>query len=247
MQRFFVKLAPPAILLCAAAAFGQTRQPCSILRALEGLRVELSSGEIMRLIGVQPFPSLPSGLSQITTFLDSLVIGKSTALEFDVNLPETFGYLWRDSVFVNVELLRRGWARIWEDTMSLKYQNIFSAAENEARQNKLGYWKFVAPIDGVTDANDDTVYVTKSGKKYHRANCRLLSQNKIALPLPQAQVDRGPCRLCIASASSAKGALSLQANGKTVTALCSAKTKNGERCKREAEAGSKYCWQHRRK
>jgi len=236
-----------AVLLLAGAVFGQTRMPCSILRIVDGCRVELTSGEIVRLIGVQPFSNLQSNLSPISAFLDSLFVGKLTALEFDDNLPETFGYLWRDSVAVNVELLRKGLARIWEDTTQFKYQEIFLAAETFARQSQIGYWKFTLPINTIANTRDDTVYVTKSGKKYHRANCRLLSENKMALPLSQARVERGPCRLCMTAANAS--ALAPQQNDKSKTAAtpCLATTKSGERCKRDADSGSKYCWQHRRK
>jgi len=241
-----VKITPLAVLSLTVAVFGQMRQPCSILRVMESCRVELTSGEIIRLVGVQSFPNLPAHFSKIISLLDSLVVGKPMALEFDDNLPETFGYLWRDSVLINVELLRRGWARVWEDTTTFKYKNIFLAAENEARAGGSGYWKFAISNATTTNVLDDTVYVTRSGKKYHRAHCRLLSQNKIELLLSKARVDRGPCRLCIVSASPSKEAFSLQPNGKIAATLCLGKTKNGDRCKRKAEPSSKYCWQHRR-
>lgn len=42
-----------------------------------------------------------------------------------------------------------------------------------------------------------TVYITKSGTKYHTSECRYLSQSKIAIDLEEA-VDRGflPCSVC---------------------------------------------------
>lgn len=42
-----------------------------------------------------------------------------------------------------------------------------------------------------------TVYITKSGTKYHKSDCRYLSQSKIAVELEEA-VDRGylPCSVC---------------------------------------------------
>lgn len=42
-----------------------------------------------------------------------------------------------------------------------------------------------------------TVYITKSGTKYHKSDCRYLSQSKIAVDLKEA-VDRGylPCSVC---------------------------------------------------
>lgn len=42
-----------------------------------------------------------------------------------------------------------------------------------------------------------TVYVTKTGTKYHVADCRYLSQSKIAIELKDA-IERGyePCKVC---------------------------------------------------
>ena len=42
-----------------------------------------------------------------------------------------------------------------------------------------------------------TVYITKPGTKYHKSDCRYLSQSKIAVDLKEA-VDRGytPCSVC---------------------------------------------------
>jgi len=242
-----IKILAAVVVSLAVAVASQTPQPCTILRVIDWDRVELRSGESIRLIGVKAFPNLSSTRLQIISFLDSLLIGKATELEFDADLPESRGYLWRDSLLLNVELLRRGWVQIWEDTARFKYRDIFLAAENAARHNKSGGWKFTAVVDSAKVGGQDTVYVTKSGKKYHRSDCRLLSQNRTALLLAQARVDYSACRLCASSSSLPKAAISLQPNGKTAAVRCWGKTKKGDRCKREAEAGSKYCWQHRRK
>jgi len=242
-----IKISAAMVVSLVAAVSSQTRQPCMILRVIDGERVELRSGAMLRLAGVQAFPNLASNRLQTLSFLDSLVIGKAIELEFDTNLPESCGYLWRDSLLINVELLRRGWVQVWDDTAWFKYREIFLAAENAARQNKSGGWKFTAVVDSAKVVGNDTVYVTKSGKKYHRAGCRLLSQNRTALLLPQARVDYSPCRVCASSANLPKEILLLQQNGKAAAVQCWGKTKKGDRCRREAEASQKYCWQHRRK
>jgi hypothetical protein len=53
-----------------------------------------------------------------------------------------------------------------------------------------------APIDRV-QYQDQTVYITKSGKKYHRAHCRYLSQSSIPISLAEARA-RGytACKVC---------------------------------------------------
>jgi hypothetical protein len=251
MQLVLNKITPLAVLILAASLIGQTRQPCVVARLLDSSRVELASGEIIRLIGLQAFPNSSPNFVRPISFIDSLLVGKTLWCEGDDNLPANFGYLWRDSLLINAELLRQGLALVWDDTAHFKYQEIFLVAEHKARTARRGNWKFAAflsaEIDNDTTLAGDTVYVTQSGKKYHRSGCRLLSENKTALPLSQARLEHDPCRLCMGSPITPKGIAPLESNGKKVSAQCLGQTKSGSRCKREAEPGSKYCWQHRRK
>jgi cbb3-type cytochrome oxidase cytochrome c subunit len=41
-----------------------------------------------------------------------------------------------------------------------------------------------------------TVYVTKTGEKYHRESCRSLRQSKIRMSLKEAAKRYGPCSVC---------------------------------------------------
>lgn len=46
-------------------------------------------------------------------------------------------------------------------------------------------------------ANEDIVYVTKSGKKYHKENCPYLKSSKIMISLGQAIMEgKEPCSKC---------------------------------------------------
>jgi micrococcal nuclease len=48
-----------------------------------------------------------------------------------------------------------------------------------------------------TQTKEQTVYITKTGKKYHTASCRYLSKSKIAISLKDAKA-RGytACSVC---------------------------------------------------
>lgn len=53
------------------------------------------------------------------------------------------------------------------------------------------------PTSVVQDDNKSiTVYVTKTGSKYHRSGCRYLSKSKIAINLETAKVLYDPCSIC---------------------------------------------------
>lgn len=48
-----------------------------------------------------------------------------------------------------------------------------------------------------TQKNEVTVYVTKTGAKYHRAGCQYLSKSKISMSLSEAKDSGyGPCSKC---------------------------------------------------
>jgi hypothetical protein len=49
----------------------------------------------------------------------------------------------------------------------------------------------------VEDPKSQTVYVTRTGKKYHREGCRSLAQSKIPMTLKDAKA-KGyePCKVC---------------------------------------------------
>jgi hypothetical protein len=59
-----------------------------------------------------------------------------------------------------------------------------------------------AVLNAAQNAATTTVYVTKTGEKYHRDGCRYLSRSKIATTL-KAAVARGlgPCSVCRPPAS----------------------------------------------
>lgn len=99
-----------------------------------------------------------------------------------------------------------------------------------------------------------TVYITKTGKKYHSENCIYLKKSSIQIDIKDA-IDRGnnACSRCNPPELSDKEA-TVKETSSTVSksssksemssGRCQATTKNGTQCKRNARSGSKYCWQH---
>lgn len=47
-----------------------------------------------------------------------------------------------------------------------------------------------------SDQQEITVYITRTGAKYHRAGCRYLSKSCIPTTLKQAKGRYGPCSVC---------------------------------------------------
>ena len=104
-----------------------------------------------------------------------------------------------------------------------------------------------------------TVYVTKTGSKFHKSSCRYLKSSKITISLSDAK-EKGytACSVCKPSStvsSSTKDATTVKAASKTTKTAkpattsttskrCSATTQKGTRCKRTTKSPNGKCWQH---
>jgi hypothetical protein len=103
------------------------------------------------------------------------------------------------------------------------------------------------------------VYVTNTGSKYHQETCRSLARSKIQMPLEKAAARYGPCAICkppvpattkasatgaVPSAGAAAPAVARPAPPATKSVRCQATTQKGSQCSRNAQAGGSYCWQH---
>jgi hypothetical protein len=102
-------------------------------------------------------------------------------------------------------------------------------------------------------AADATVYVTKSGEKYHSASCPYLGKSSVAMPLEKARgAGYAPCSRCQAppthEGAESRERASKAGRGRSTSKSkqCAAMTEEGTRCKRKAASGSSYCWQHGR-
>jgi hypothetical protein len=125
-------------------------------------------------------------------------------------------------------------------------------------------WLFlVACVSAPSEAQ--TVYITKTGAKYHRNDCHYLKYSKFSISLSEAKKrSYTPCSICkpgttvpkkitepeIDSVQQETKIIRLtpaeEAPQKNVTApsQCTARTKAGTRCKRMTTNANGLCWQH---
>lgn len=53
------------------------------------------------------------------------------------------------------------------------------------------------PANRITNQQETTVYITRTGEKYHRGSCRYLSKSKISTTKSQAVKNGyGACKVC---------------------------------------------------
>jgi len=135
-----------------------------VTKVIDGDTIELESKERVRLIGIDtPEARYSRKLERdarrtksnceaimvmgkrATAFTRSLVEGKRVRLEFDVEKKDRYNRLLAyvylpDGRFLNAELVREGYAQIYTFVPNVKYAELFRELQEEARENKRGFW-----------------------------------------------------------------------------------------------------------
>lgn len=110
----------------------------------------------------------------------------------------------------------------------------------------------------VFNAQTQTVYVTKTGKKYHNENCRYLKKSKQEITLQKAlKLEYEACSVCkpiqTETVSNNNTFKSVDTKPKSTTTTksnlqtstqCTGITKSGNRCKRMTKSANNRCYQH---
>lgn len=152
-------------------------------------------------------------------FLSSLIFGKEVIVE--VKDKDKYGRYVSDiflgNRYINAEMIENGFA--WHYKQYSKDKKL-AELEDKARENKLGLWAISNPTSpwdfrhgtstvkiNITesysntkqneDVKENVVYITKTGKKYHRDGCSSLSKSKIEISREVAEAKGySPCSIC---------------------------------------------------
>jgi len=193
-----------SLLLILTISAQQTWRTC--IRVVDGDTIVLDGNEKVRLIGVDtpetkdPRKPVQYFGQEAYEFTKGLVEGKRVKLEYDQNRIDKYGrtlaYVYlEDGTFLNAEIIKQGYGFAYTK-YPFKYLEEFRQYEKEARGNERGLW---APREEKQQeiSEDTIVYITRTGKKYHRGDCRYLSRSKIPITLKEA-IQRGytPCSVC---------------------------------------------------
>lgn len=112
---------------------------------LDGDTIQLSTGETVRLIGLNAPELGQSCSSEAKDMLEELVLGKEVTLEKDIDDKDQYGrllrYVFTDGHHVNYGMVYLGLAHKYEYGSNKKYSSDFEQAENESKQNKGCLWK----------------------------------------------------------------------------------------------------------
>ncbi len=133
-----------------AAAASSTAETYLVKRVVDGDTIELANGEKVRYIGidtpetVDPRKPVQCFGKEASAKNKNLVEGKMVRLEKDVRDRDQYGrllrYVYIDDLFVNLELVKTGYARIDTVPPDVKFSKIFLAAQQEAKEQGIGLW-----------------------------------------------------------------------------------------------------------
>ncbi len=206
----------------AAATKIQT-QAAVVSRVVDGDTVEVKikeKSEKVRFIGINcPESTIrqdPYG-KEASNYTKKQLTGKTVYLQKDVSDRDKYGrllrYVWlkqpvSDSEsevkakMYNANLVLNGYAQASTYVPDVKYSKYFVKFQTTARNTNKGLWNLPSSknssVKSETSKNlTSTVYVTKTGEKYHRSNCKSLAKSKIKINLSDAKKKGyNPCKIC---------------------------------------------------
>lgn len=83
-----------------------------------------------------------------------------------------------------------------ESTLDLKKWFVYEDNQSSSTTGMPQVGQTTIPDSNQIESKNLTVYITKTGKKYHRDGCRSLSKSKIPISLKEAVLSYGPCNVC---------------------------------------------------
>lgn len=149
----------------------------------------------------------------------AIPVGANVWLETDVENRDRHGrllaYVWVEqpldstpgevrSKMLNARLVSAGYAKVYTFPPNVKYAEVFRVLQVEARESNRGLWNpaatEAAPApapSAAPQAGDATVFITRTGEKYHADGCRFLARSRIPISLTEART-RGfeACSVC---------------------------------------------------
>ena len=144
--------------------------------------------ERVRLIGIDaPETAQRPWGPKATEFTKKLALGKNARVEMDVTARDKYGrllgYLYVGDTFVNLELVRQGFAQVYTYPPNVAHTEKFVAAQQEAREQGLNIWH---ATNGLTESPSD---FRKGGSKSKqiRSDVQHLKESK-AQPKPEKSV-----------------------------------------------------------
>lgn len=196
-----------------------------VSRVIDGDTIEIEGGERVRYIGIDT-PETVDPRKPVQCFgveasnkNKELVAGKTVRLEKDATDRDKYKrllrYVYVGDDFINLELVKQGFAYSYSYPPDIKYQDQFLQAQQEAEKNKSGLWtacpaeasksaavsKENISVEKKTPAGDCAIKgnISTSGEKiYHLIGCGSYAKTTI-------EESRGEKMFCTEAEAQAAG------------------------------------------
>jgi len=125
---------------------GEVEDGSAILvkEVVDGDTIVLSDGSRVRLTGINTPEYGMYFFEEAKEVLEAIVLGREVILEKDITDKDKYGrllkYVYTGDLFVNLEMVKRGFANAYTYPPDVKYTERFLEAERYARENNLGLW-----------------------------------------------------------------------------------------------------------
>jgi micrococcal nuclease len=177
-------------------------------------------GDMVRLIGIDtpelkhPEKPVERFAQEAADYATRMLLGKEVRSEFDqannhVRHRDRYGrllaYVYLGDQLFNAKIICDGYAHAYTKYPFSK-MDLFRDCERGARARSKGLWgptgqpsRAPPPLRLKPKATqqEEIVYITKTGKKYHKAGCGSLSKSMIKISRSEAEArGYGPCKRC---------------------------------------------------
>lgn len=175
-----------------------------VTRVIDGDTIEIEGGERIRYVGIDT-PETVDPRKPVQCFgieasnkNKELLEGKEIRLEKDITDRDKYNrllrYVWVGDTFINLELVKQGFAYSYSYPPDVKYQDQFVEAQQEAREAKRGLWnacpttteqeESATPPTEQKDTSGDSCIIkgninSKGEKIYHLPGCSSYNVTKI--------------------------------------------------------------------
>jgi micrococcal nuclease len=116
-----------------------------VIDVIDGDTILVEGNHLVRYIGIDAPEIGAPAYDEAVHMNEKLVLGKKVVLEKDVSNTDKYGrllrYVFIDTIFVNGEMVKAGYAFAQAYPPDTKYQVFLETLENEARQKKDGLWQ----------------------------------------------------------------------------------------------------------
>ncbi|MCL6087972.1 MAG: thermonuclease family protein [Actinobacteria bacterium] len=116
-----------------------------VVKVIDGDTIDLKNGKRLRLIGINTPETGMYFYEEAREFMEILVLNKQVKLEKDVTDRDQYGrflrYVYCPQYFVNLEMIRCGFANAYTYPPDVKHTDKFLKAERYARENEAGLWQ----------------------------------------------------------------------------------------------------------